>query len=112
MSRHRAPQGGTSISMPIIADAWQSSLCDLPNRVTLALTWPTKRGITVSTETMRRWLQELDWVWKRSKVVARDDDLQWVDRLARIRWVFEPLTCGEAMRFADELDLHLWPTVG
>jgi hypothetical protein len=35
MSRHRAPQGGTRISMPIIADAWQIGLCDLPNRVSV-----------------------------------------------------------------------------
>src|SRR5262245_29531696 len=35
-----------------------------------------------------------------------------VARLARIRWVFKQLTCGEAMVFADELDIHLLPKVG
>ena len=79
---------------------------------TLALTLQTKRGITVSAETMRRWVHEVGWVWKRAKLVAKDDDPQRVTRLARIRYVFEPLTCGEAMVFADELDIHLWPKVG
>lgn len=79
---------------------------------TLALTLQTKRGITVSAETMRRWLHELGWVWKRAKLVAKDDDPHRVARLARIRWVFEQLTFCEAMVFADELDIHLLPKVG
>ena len=79
---------------------------------TLALTLRTKRGVTVSAETMRRWLHEVDWVWKRAKRVAKDDDPQRVDRLARIRYVFEQLKRGEAMVFADELDSALLPKVG
>jgi putative transposase len=79
---------------------------------TLALTLQSKRGLMVSAETMRRWLHELDWVWKRAKLVAKDDDPQRVGRLARIRWVFEQLKDNEAMVFADELDIHLLPKVG
>jgi putative transposase len=79
---------------------------------TLALTLQAKRGVTVSAETMRRWLHEIGWVWKRAKLVAKDDDPQRVNRLARIRWVFEHLKRGEAMVFADELDIHLLPKVG
>ena len=79
---------------------------------TLALTLQAKRGITVSAETMRRWLHEIGWVWKRAKLVAKDDDPHRVDRLARIRWVFEQLKRCEAMVFADELDIHLLPKVG
>jgi transposase len=74
---------------------------------TLALTLQTKRGLTVSAETMRRWVHEVGWVWKRAKLVAKDDDPQRVDRLARIRYVFEHLNLGEALVFADELDSHL-----
>ena len=74
---------------------------------TLALTVHAKRGVTVSAETMRRWLHEIGWVWKRAKLGANDDDPQRVNRLARIRWVFEPRRRGEAMVFADELALHL-----
>jgi putative transposase len=79
---------------------------------TLALPWQTKRGITVSAATMRRWLHERGWVWKRAKLGAKDDDPHRVARLARIRWVYEPLQCCEAMVVADELDSHLLPTVG
>jgi putative transposase len=79
---------------------------------TLALTRQAKQGITVSAETMRRWLHEVGWVWKRAKLVAKDDDPQRVERLARIRRVFEQLKPDEAMAFADELDLQLLPKVG
>jgi putative transposase len=78
----------------------------------LALTLQTKRGVTVSAETMRRWLHEIGWVWKRAKLVAKDDDPQRVNRLARIRYRFEQLRLDEVMVFADELDIHLLPKVG
>jgi transposase len=79
---------------------------------TLALTLQAKRGMAVSAETMRRWLHELGWVWKRAKLVAKDDDPHRVARLAQIRFVFEQLRAGEAMLFADELDIALLPKVG
>jgi putative transposase len=79
---------------------------------TLALTLQATRGIAVSAETMRRWLHEIGWVWKRAKLVAKDDDPHRITRLARIRYVFEQLKRCEAMVFADELDIHLLPKVG
>jgi transposase len=79
---------------------------------TLALTLQAKRGLTVSAETMRRWLHEVGWVWKRAKLAAKDDDPHRIERLARIRFVFEHLQAGEAMIFADELDISLLPKVG
>src|ERR671917_1640008 len=79
---------------------------------TLALTLQAKRGLTISAETMRRWLHEVGWVWKRAKLVAKDDDPQRVTRLARIRYVFEQRQLTEALVFADELDVHLLPKVG
>ncbi len=72
----------------------------------------TKRGITVSAEMLRRWLHEVGWVWKRAKLVAKDDDPQRVERLARIRIVYEQLRLWETLVFADELDIQLLPTVG
>jgi putative transposase len=79
---------------------------------TLASTLRTTRGITISAETLRRWVHETGWVWKRAKLVAKDDDPQRVDRLARIRFVYEHLQPCEALVFADELDIHLLPKVG
>jgi transposase len=79
---------------------------------TLALTLQAKRGLTVSAETMRRWVHEVGWVWKRAQLVAKDDDPHRVERLARIRFVYEQLRLWEAIVFADELDIHLLPKVG
>ena len=79
---------------------------------TLAATLQTKRGITASAETLRRWVHEVGWVWKRAKLVAKDDDPHRVDRLARIRWVYEHLQLWEVLVFADELDIQLLPKVG
>jgi transposase len=79
---------------------------------TLALEVQARRGVQVSAETMRRWLHELGWVWKRAKLAAKDDDPQRVEKLARIRYVFEHLPAKAALFFADELDISLLPKVG
>src|SRR5215216_1679647 len=70
------------------------------------------RGIQVSADTCRRWLHQVGWVWKRAKLIARDDDEQRVEKLARIRWIFEHLGPKQLLLFADELDIHLLPKVG
>jgi transposase len=79
---------------------------------TVALEVQARRGVTVSAETVRRWLHELGWEWKRAKLVAKDDDPQRVEKLARIRYAFEHLRAGAALFFADELDISLLPKVG
>jgi putative transposase len=79
---------------------------------TLAAQLQAKHGLEVSAWTVRRWLHDLGWVWKRAKLVAKDNDPQRVERLARIRWHAERLQAREVMVFADELDIHLLPKVG
>lgn len=79
---------------------------------TLAVEVQVRRGIRVSAETMRHWLHELGWEWKRAKVAAKDDDPRRVEKLARIRLAFEQLRAGAALFFADELDINLLPKVG
>src|SRR5215217_7866897 len=79
---------------------------------TLAAQLKRKHGMEVSTWTVRRWLHEMGWVWKRAKLVAKDNDPQRVERLARIRFHHENLQAHEVMFFADELDMHLLPKVG
>jgi transposase len=79
---------------------------------TLAVELQGRRGIAVSAETLRSWLQELGWEWKRAKLRAKDDDPQRVEKLARIRLAFEQLRAGAALFFADELDINLLPKVG
>lgn len=78
----------------------------------LAVELQVRRGIEVSAETMRHWLHELGWEWKRAKVAAKDDDPERVEKLARIRLAFERLRAGVALFFADELDINLLPKVG
>jgi len=79
---------------------------------TIALELQARRGVVVSGETVRRWLPELGWVWKRAKLHAKDDDPQRVEKLARIRYAFEQLRAGVALFFADELDISLLSKVG
>lgn len=79
---------------------------------TIALALYRRRGLEVSAETVRRWLHELDWGWKRAKLSAKDDDPQRVEQLARIRVAFEQVRAGVALFFADELDISLLPKVG
>jgi putative transposase len=79
---------------------------------TLAVQLRVQRGIEVSSSTMRRWVHRLGWVWKRAQLVARDDDPQRVEKLARIRYTLATLGKREVVLFADELDIHLLPKVG
>jgi len=79
---------------------------------TLAVQLHLQRGLAVSASTLRRWLHHLGWVWKRAQWVARDDDPQRIEKLARIRHVWETLGKRAILLFADELDIHLLPKVG
>ena len=79
---------------------------------TVALELFVRRRIAVSGETVRRWLPELGWEWKRAKVVAKDNDPRRVEKLARIRLAFEELRAGVVLFFADEVDINLLPKIG
>ena len=78
----------------------------------LAETLQQRRGGRVSAETVRRWLHALGWVWKRAKLAAKDNDLDRIPKLARIRLLWERLGPRQALLFADELDIHLLPKSG
>lgn len=79
---------------------------------TLAAQLTAKHGLAVSAWSVRRGLHERGGVWKRATLVAKDDDPQRVERLARMRWPAEQLQAHERMVFADELAIHLLPKVG
>jgi putative transposase len=78
----------------------------------LAAELKARRGVTVSAETIRRWLHEAGYVWKRARHVARDDDPERVTKLARIRHLCETLPRNAALFKASELDIHLLPKLG
>ena len=78
----------------------------------LAAELQARRGVSVSAETVRRWVHEVDWVWKRAKLAGRDDDPERIEKLARIRYAFENLGRRAVLLFADELDIALLAKVG
>jgi len=79
---------------------------------TLALSLEARRGLRVSAETVRRWLQSLGWRWKRAKLTAKDNDPDRAAKRARIRLAVEALRPRTALLFADELDIQLLPKSG
>ena len=79
---------------------------------TLALEVRARRSVSVAPDTIRRWLHELGYVWKRARHVARDDDPARMTKLARIRSIIEGLLPTDVLFFADELDIHLLPKIG
>lgn len=79
---------------------------------TLSIELKARHGLIASAETVRRWLHEIGYVWKRAKLVAKDDDPERVEKLARIRAIAEGLGAREALLFADEFDINLLPKVG
>ena len=78
----------------------------------LAAELKARRGVAVSQDTVRRWLHEAGYVWKRARHAARDDDPERAQKLARIRQLCETLPRNAALFFADELDIHLLPKLG
>lgn len=78
----------------------------------LALSFEARRGLRVSAETVRRWLHGIGWRWKRTKLVAKDNDEQRAPKLAQIRWACETLCSRHALLFADERDIQLLPKTG
>jgi transposase len=79
---------------------------------TLALSLEARRGLRVSAETVRRWLHLLGWRWKRTKLVAQDNDPERAAKLAAIRFAVETLRPRQALLFVDELDVALLPKTG
>lgn len=78
----------------------------------LAAELKARRGVSVSQDTIRRWLHEAGYVWKRARHAAKDSDPERALKLARIRHLVETLPRNAALFFADELDIHLMPKLG
>jgi hypothetical protein len=79
---------------------------------TLAAPLKTTHGSEVSAATVRRWLPEMDWVWNRAQLVAKDDDPHRLERFARLRLPHDNWPAHAVMVLADALDMHLLPQVG
>jgi putative transposase len=79
--------------------------------VVALLLWRVHR-VDVSRETVRRWLQQAQIVWRRPRPVLRRRDPRQEAILAQLRRLLLELPDDETVVFEDEVDLHLNPKVG
>jgi putative transposase len=75
----------------------------------LLLAWA---GLSVSRETVRRWLRRADLVWRRPRPVLRRYDPDRPVKLWALRQLLAGLPDGEVAVFQDEVDVNLNPEIG
>jgi transposase len=71
-----------------------------------------EHGLRVSTETVRRGLRRMDFVWRRPRPVIGLEDPDYDAKLRAIRRLLAHLPAGETAVFQDEVDVHLNPKIG
>jgi transposase len=74
------------------------------------LAWET--GDRLSSETIRRGLRRMEFVWRRPRPVVGPTDPEYDEKLARIRRLLANLPADETAVFQDEVDVHLNPKIG
>lgn len=74
------------------------------------LAWET--GHRVSTETVRRTLKALGYVWRRPRPIVGPVDPDYAAKVGRIRRLLTTLPANETAVFQDEVDVHLNPKIG
>jgi putative transposase len=78
----------------------------------LALVLQRTEGVTVSRETVRRWLHRADLVWRRPRPVLKRRDPQREAILGKLRTLLATLPDDETALFSDEVDVNLNPDIG
>jgi putative transposase len=68
--------------------------------------------LAVSRETVRRWLQQADLVWRRPRPVLRRQDPARQSKLQSLRRLLQGLPADEVAVFEDEVDIQLNPKIG
>ncbi|MDW8079613.1 MAG: winged helix-turn-helix domain-containing protein [Thermoguttaceae bacterium] len=71
-----------------------------------------ERGITVSAETVRRYLHRAGFVWRRPRPVLARSHPAKEEKLAHLRGLVASLPPDETVVFEDEVELHLCPKIG
>lgn len=69
-------------------------------------------GLTVSRETVRRWLHQGDLVYRRPRPVLGPKDPQRAAKLRRIKALLANLPPNEVALFQDEVDINTNPKIG
>jgi transposase len=68
--------------------------------------------LLVSRETVRRWLHQEDFVWRRPRPVLRPQDPQRATKLQALRRLLRHLPADEVAVFQDEVDINTNPKIG
>jgi len=69
-------------------------------------------GVSVSRETVRRWLRHGGLVWRRPRPTLAPKDPQRSEKLAALRQLLARLPDNETAVFVDEVEVHTNPKVG
>jgi putative transposase len=78
----------------------------------LACVLQTVYGLYVSRETVRRWLHQEDYVYRRPRPVLRREDPKRAEILRGLRRLLLNLPEDETVVFQDEADVNLNPEIG
>lgn len=78
----------------------------------LANTLAWESGERRSTETVRRGLRRLGFVWRRPRPTLALQDPDYAERVERIRTLLHSLASDETALFQDEVDVQLNPKIG
>lgn len=78
----------------------------------LALLLEREHQVTVSRETVRRWLRREGYVWRRPRPVLGRRDPRREEILGELRQLLLGLPDDETVVFEDEVDLNLNPEIG
>jgi len=68
--------------------------------------------VSVSAETLRRWLHREQLVWRRPRPVVGPKDPEYAVKLRRIRHLLATLPDDETAVFQDEVDINTNPKIG
>jgi putative transposase len=71
-----------------------------------------EHGLRLSTETVRRGLRRMDFVWRRPRPIIGLKDPDYDAKLRAIRQLLVRLPGDETAVFQDEVDVHLNPKIG
>jgi putative transposase len=125
--RVRALLGGTLGTPPRLQSQWRERVLAWVTQATprafgffrsrwtsalLALLLWREEHVRVSGETVRRWLHQDDWVWRRPRPVLQRRDPQYAEKLEGLRQLLLTLPDDETVVFEDEVDLQLNPKIG
>lgn len=68
--------------------------------------------VTCSGETVRRWMHQLGFAWRRPRPIVGPSDPLYSEKMKRIRRLLHSMPANEVAVFQDEVDINLNPKIG